>query len=120
LRRSRGCGGQRDTEHGNNGFNCHDGSHFDRETGWVQLANLHQYRSLIPVDMLARKLAVSETARPRRLGFDQPARRWNAWQQMVDDACMGELDDHLIDNAICPTVRLYRNDLDIGRMALTK
>src|SRR5258708_19507357 len=67
----------------------------DWETGWVQLANLHQYRSLIPVDMLARKLAVSKLHDPDDWDLDRPARRGNAWQPMVDHPRFVHLSLHL-------------------------
>ena len=72
------------------------------ETRWIQLADLHQNRSLIPIDMLARKLSVSELRDYDDWDFDRPARGWESRQQVVDDACMGELGDHLIDDRICP------------------
>jgi hypothetical protein len=90
----------------------------DRETGWIQLADLHQNRSLIPVDMLAHKLSVSELRHHNGWDLDRPVCRWNAWQQKVDDACMGELDDHLIDNTVRSNRAAYRGDLNIGRVGV--
>src|ERR1700733_1596058 len=56
--------------------------------------------------MLARKLSISELRYHNGWDLDPPARRWDSCQQKVYAACMGELDEHLIDNA--PTFPIWQ------------
>lgn len=51
---------------------------------------------------------------------DRSAVAIDTWQQKVDHACMGDLDNHLIDNAVRSNRAAYRGDLVSGGLALTK
>src|SRR6516164_1909950 len=86
----------------------------DRKTGRIELADLHQHRSLIPIDVFTGQPSIPELGHHDSGNLHLPPGWRNTGQQVVDHPVMSEFDDHLVNYGVGSDCAADRGDRHVG------